>query len=419
MPDKETDTNDNNTIDVFTVLLNILKVRYYILFFMFLTFILSFMYNQNYSTFFANVNLSISPSNETPLKIGKYDYQLLVSDGFTKEYLTDLYISKIYDKSLLINNIDNSDIKLEETNKKILESVTKGSFDYTNKELQFVINENDFELFKNILEVHLEGAQTSLKSDILDYYNILSESIMRQINNLRINHEFNINRRLELIEHKKESKLLSSENEIDDIIFFVEANRDLAIRLGYENPLLNLIDDEFLDKFYNVEGNNSALVEGNNSALFSDSDRFNLLKRFTALSLSDTPLYFFGSNILNAELDHIIKNKEFLINSSVNEYDMDVKLINQTLNDTFIKEIPSLNQELTQIETLRITLEKNLFNDLKYNFIKYDLNDISFNRIGISSTNIYLLSILIGGLLGLIVGLFKQEFTKRKLLNTI
>ncbi len=411
MPDKEKDTNNNNTIDVFTVLLNVLNAKYYILCFMFLTFILSFIYNQYYSISSVNVNLSISPSNKTSLKIGKYDHEQLINDGFTRDYLTDLFISKIYDKSSLINNINNSDIKLEDTNKKILENVTKGSFDYTNKKLQFVINENDIQLFKNIIEVHFEGAQMSLKSDILDYYNILSDSIKRKINNLRINHEFIVNRRLELIEHNKESKLLSSENEIDEIIFYIEANRDLAIRLGYENPILDLIDDQFLDKYYNAEGNNSAL--------FSDSDRFNLLKRFTALSLSDTPLYFFGSDILNAELDHIIKNKEFLVISSVNEYDIDMKLINQTLNDTFITEIPLLNQELTEIETLRNTLENKLFKDMKHNFIEYDLNDISFSRIGISSTNIYLFSILIGGLLGLIIGLFKQEFSKRKLLNTI
>ncbi len=406
MSDNQLVTVDRDSIDVYTVMLNVFNAKYYILCLALLAFILTFLYNQYYLKEYTNVSLLIKPSNETQLKIGRYDSKLLVDNGFTKDYLIGLYISKVFNESLLMKNINISNINLKELNENILESVYKGSYDYSNSILQFSISIDDLELFKKIIEVHLVETQKSVNADVLNYYISLSDSIKRKMSNLRRNHEFNVRRNLGLIEHEKENILLSSENEINDIIFYIEANKDLAIKLGYEDPTLDLIQDQSLDQYYNVDENNFASNQ--------DRDRFNLLKRFTALSQSETPLYFFGYNILNAELDHIKKNKEFLINSSVNKQNVDEKLITLTLNDTFIEGMPLLNQELTEIETFRNTLDIKLFNNMKYNFIEYDLKNMLFNRVGISPINMYLISILIGGSLGLIIGLFMQEFMRRR-----
>ena len=376
-------------IDVYEFLLIIYSLKSYIFFSIiisltFLLLISKFLMEEIYET-----NLDVSYNITSKLNITSDITQLLKNEEFNDEILINQLIYNISSKDIfekVLSEIDSTDYDKVSN---VLTSIDINTFK-VDKKYSFVVSlkSNSINLNKQMLNNLIIFADNKVTSDIIDYIDreISFKTKTQEISKDKLKFEYDA--ALKTIKFEKKLIFQKLNSEILNRKLNLEDNLKIAKHLGYENPQFNLVSES----------------------------KFNL---------ELLPLYFYGNKILEQKIE--ILTKEIKIEQ---DFEYQISIIENRVNKAYEQkkleselEIFNLAQEIILLNSYKDKMSKNtalpsIDNKSRSNSLfSYNMSNMSSQKISHLPIIISLIiSIGVGTVFGLAIGLFVREHKIRNIL---
>lgn len=376
-------------IDVYEFLLIIYSLKSYIFFSIiisltFLLLISKFVMEEIYET-----NLDVSYNITSKLNITSDITQLLENEELNDEILINQLIYNISSNDVfekVLSEIDSTDYDKASN---VLTSIdidnSKGD-----QKSGFVVSlkSNSINLNKQMLNNLIIFADNKVTTDIIDYIDreISFKAKTQEMSKDKLKFEYDA--ALKRIKYEKKLIFEKLNSEILNRKLNLEENLKIAKHLGYENPQFNLVSE-------------------------------------SEFNLKLLPLYFYGNKILEQKIE--ILTKEIKIEQ---DFEYQISIIENRINNLYEQkkleselEIFNLAQEIILLNSFKDKMSKNISlpsidNKSRSNSLfSYNMSKMSSQKISHLSVIISLIiSIGVGSVFGLAIGLFVREYKIRNIL---